>query len=752
MCAMREDGAVPPYGPRGSSAASGPTRRAELDRLLEFAVHDTGVLAGAVFLLASDGRTLRLEVTAGLPAEYLTPWSRVALSSPVAVAEALRLRRLVWLSDPEEFARRYPRTAIALRYHCAAAAAPIVTGTTAWGTLLLLWPGSDTGGVGPGPDRVAAACRSLGRFLRDAAGTGHAVRPGPAPRTLPQPPARGRDPASALAAADLVERLPDGNCALDLEGTLTYVSATAATLLGGGVPELTGTRPWQSLPWIAGSPIEDCFRGAMLSRTPASFTVRRPPDQWLAFELYPDGSGVSVRISPTGPGPAPPAGPARTGTFPGEPVPLGEVYQVLHLAAALSEAVGVSDVVDLITEEMLPAFGARTVALLAEEDGRMRVIGRRGYGPQLLELFDGAPLTCLAPPVRVLTTGRPSFFATFEELSRAYPPAVRQEGLHAWVFLPLITSGRPVGSCVFAFDRPHTFSEQERVVFTALAGLVAQALERARLYDASKELAQTLQAALLPDSLPDVPGLDAAARYLPAARGMDIGGDFYDLVRVDDTTAAAFIGDVQGHNVTAAALMGRIRPFLRSYAATGTTPAQALTHTNRQLVDLDQGRFVSCLYAHLDLARRRAVLSTAGHPPPILRHPDGHAEVLSLPPGLLLGIDPDTDYPATEIPLTPGTVLALYTDGLVETPGVDLDDAMAGLADQLARARFQPADRLATALIDHARRTAPMTDDIALLLIGLTSTGQDGSYGRPAVHDPRATAPAAGDNEKEAGS
>ncbi|MGW1625414.1 GAF domain-containing protein [Streptomyces sp. NPDC002172] len=169
MCATWEDGAVPPYGPRPSSAASGPTRRAELDRLLEFAVRDTGVLAGAVFLPASDGQTLRLEVTTGLPAEYLTPWSRVALSSPVAVAEALRLRRLVWLSDPEEFARRYPRTAIALRHHCAAAAAPIVTGTTAWGTLLLLWPGADTArAAGPGPDRVAAACRRLGRFLREA--------------------------------------------------------------------------------------------------------------------------------------------------------------------------------------------------------------------------------------------------------------------------------------------------------------------------------------------------------------------------------------------------------------------------------------------------------------------------------------------------------------------------------------------------------------------------------------------------------
>ena len=90
---------------------------------------------------------------------------------------------------------------------------------------------------------------------------------------------------------------------------------------------------------------------------------------------------------------------------------------------------------------------------------------------------------------------------------------------------------------------------------------------------------------------------------------------------------------------------------------------------------------------------------------------------------MLLGIDPDADYPATEIPLTPRTVLALYTDGLVETPGVDMDDAMSGLATQLARASTQPMDRLATTLIDHARQTAPRTDDIALLLIGLATTG-----------------------------
>ncbi|MET8331952.1 SpoIIE family protein phosphatase [Streptomyces sp. NPDC005181] len=723
MCVIPDDSTAQPYG-SPSSPAAGSVLRAELDRLLELGVRDSGAHAGAVFLLASDGQALRLEVTTGIPAKYLTPWLGVGLASLDPVAEAVRERRSVWLNSPQELARRYPRTAIALPYHYAVAAAPILTGTTAWGTLLLFWTCCDNSGpASPSRDRVGAACRRLGQFLRDAADAGHPVGPGPLPRTLPRPPAPKRSPAEALAAADFAERLPEGSCSLDLEGRFTYLSATAAALVGGSIPDLIGRLPWQALPWSTDPAFEDRFRAAVVSRQPVSFTAMVSPDRWLTFELYPDGSGVSVRISPTEPDHTPRATPAGTGTPPAEPIPLGELYQVLHLAATLSEAAGVGDVVDLVTDEMLPAFGARTVALLAAEDGRMRVIGYRGYHARFLEHLDGAPLTFPTPAIQVLATGMPSFFATFEELSRAYPLVPRQDGLHAWAFLPLIASGRPVGSCVIAFDRPHPFSDRQRTVFTALAGLIAQALERARLYDTSKELAQTLQAALLPGSLPDLPGLDVAARYLPSVRGMDIGGDFYDLVRVDDTTAAAVIGDVQGHNATAAALMGRIRPAIRSHAATGATPAQALTQANRQLVDLGTGRFVSCLYAHLDLARRRAVLATAGHPPPVLRHPDGHAEVLALPPGLLLGIDPDADYPSTEIPLTPGTVLALYTDGLVETPGVDLDDAMAGLAAQLAQARPQPMDRLATALIDHARQTAPRTDDIALLLMELCTAG-----------------------------
>ncbi|MEW2043929.1 PP2C family protein-serine/threonine phosphatase, partial [Streptomyces sp. NPDC005534] len=131
----------------------------------------------------------------------------------------------------------------------------------------------------------------------------------------------------------------------------------------------------------------------------------------------------------------------------------------------------------------------------------------------------------------------------------------------------------------------------------------------------------------------------------------------------------------------------------------------------------DAGLFTSCLIAHLDLTHHRARLATAGHPPPLLRHRGGHTQILRVPPGLLLGIDSNADYPTTEIDFPPGSVLALYTDGLVETPGIDIDESTSALAQHLGQARSPHLDELADTLIHHAERSTPRYDDIALLLL-----------------------------------
>jgi serine phosphatase RsbU (regulator of sigma subunit) len=197
---------------------------------------------------------------------------------------------------------------------------------------------------------------------------------------------------------------------------------------------------------------------------------------------------------------------------------------------------------------------------------------------------------------------------------------------------------------------------------------------------------------------------------------MDIGGDFYDLIRLGDTTAAAVTGDVQGHNITAAALMGQVRTAV--HATAGVLPGDVLARTNQVLMDLETGLFVSCLHAHIDLARRRLHLASAAHPPPLLRGPAPTPEthVLEVEPGPLLGISADASYPVTTAPLPANSLLALCTDGLVETPGTDITQSIIALAHLLTSSGSRPLDDLADHLV-HALPHHIHADDIALLLL-----------------------------------
>jgi serine phosphatase RsbU (regulator of sigma subunit)/PAS domain-containing protein len=692
------------------------TDAGELDAAFAETVRRTGASIGALYLLDPGGRLLCLEVLCGAPAEFAAPWARVPTAGPAPVAEAVREGRMVWVGSHEEMARSYPRTAMVLPYPLALVAAP-VTGVRTWGVLLLMWPATRPPYMtGRERGHIASSCRRLARLLEEAAERGGF----PAARARPRVVTAGaghRTASPAMAAADFAERLPGGSCALDLEGRITYVSSGACELLGRDADGLLGTLPWQSLRWLDDPVCEDHYRAAVISREPVSFTVCRPPGRWLEIHLYPDASGISARIVPSGGRPPPSPAPRRpTGTA--ARARTGQLYQLTHLAAALTEVVGVRDVIDLVADQIMPAFGAQGLVLSTADAGRLRITGYRGYPPSAIERLDGLSVdTGLTPAGRALSTGVPAFVPDPEEMRRVYPEAPLVGGKRAWAFLPLITSGRPVGICILSYDGPHTFSAEERAVMTSLAGLIAQAFDRARLYDTKHELAHGLQQALLPHSLPAVNGLRVAARYLPATRGMDIGGDFYDLIRLGDGAVAAVIGDVQGHNVAAAALMGQVRSGVHAHATLGTSPDQVLRGTNRLLTDLGTDLFTSCLYAHLDFVRRRATLASAGHPPPLLRLPDGDARPVAVPPGPLLGIDPDAVYPVAEIPLTPGLMLVFYTDGLVETPGADLDDSIARLAGHLGRSDDEDLDLLIDGLLREAGTTGQRLDDIAILVL-----------------------------------
>ncbi|MEV5427832.1 SpoIIE family protein phosphatase [Streptomyces sp. NPDC052701] len=703
---------------RASAAAGPPPGRPLLSLTLTSMMDEVHAHSGAVYVLAPDQPVLLMAVMAGLPRAFAAPWERVGLNAPVPVADAARERRLVWVGGEEEMARRYPRIAVVLPYPFALAAVPLVTESAAYGAVFVTWPGSHPPELSDWErEHLLAACDRLALRLERAARRGRPLIP--EPDLLGGPAVGGlAGTPGAVEAARMVERLPYGLCSLDLHGRVGFASPAAADLLGVPVTRLLGTPLWVSVPWLNDPVYEDRYRAALFSQRATSFTALRPPGDWLSFRLYPSTTGLSVRISR-----------ARAVSelnrarprFGGAPSPLVTITQVLSLAGALTEAVGVQDVVQLVADEVAPAVGSRGLVVLRPRAGRLRVLGHRGYAdPHAVERFDGTPLAEQTPGTQVLRTGVPAFFESPEHLEHLYPGRrATRDGFAAWAYLPLIASGRPVGTCVLAYAEPHTFPAEERAVLTSLAGLIAQALERALLYDTKHRLAHGLQEALLPHSLPSLPGLEAAARYLPATQGMDIGGDFYDLVPAQGL-AAAVIGDVQGHNVTAAGLMGQVRTAVRAYTAVGQSPREVMSSTNRLLIDLDADLFASCLYLRLDPARGRAVMSRAGHPPPLLRRADGRVRVLDLAGGPLLGVDGSAAYPTAEVDLAPGCLLALYTDGLVEAPGVDLEDAVTGLGRRLAEAGDLPLDELADSLVRQDRRDTggeERLDDVALLLI-----------------------------------
>ncbi|MFJ8146499.1 SpoIIE family protein phosphatase [Streptomyces sp. NPDC096048] len=560
-------------------------------------------------------------------------------------------------------------------------------------------------------------------------------------------PVRGvvRDTSAGAVADAAADLLPDGVFCVDRLGTIVYANPRAAALLGQPRARLLGHSLWEAVPWLDQAAYEDHLRGALLSPEPVHFHVRRPPDgslrttpqpyegDWLAVSMHPGPDFLTGtlrpanRVADASAGLTPEHGAPQTASNTGDPGPAvvataAPVYRPIVLAVALTEAVTARQVAAVVVRELLPAFGGRRLALYLLQDRHLYLAWETGFPPGFLAPFEGVALDARLPGVETLTSGRPLFFDSMQALAAAYPgiPLDATEGARA--FLPLIASGRPVGSCILGFDRARGFGTEERAVLTALAGVIAHAMEKARRYETETALARGLQRALLPRRLPVHPLLETAGRYLPGTQGMDVGGDWYDVV-ASGSGMALVIGDVQGHGVQAAATMGQLRSAVRAFALGDRPPDEVLSGVNHLLTDLDPGLFASCCYIRLDPATGQACAARAGHPPPLLRHPDGRTEALDLPGGVVLGVDPGAPYPLTEFRVEPGAVLALYTDGLVERPGTDIDDGITALRLALARAgapAARPGSRSLAGVADRivvtARHATDRPDDIALLL------------------------------------
>ncbi|WP_406146824.1 GAF domain-containing SpoIIE family protein phosphatase [Streptomyces sp. NBC_01012] len=377
-----------------------------------------------------------------------------------------------------------------------------------------------------------------------------------------------------------------------------------------------------------------------------------------------------------------------------------------------------------------PSEPAFVVLLLADREGLWRVIDPDDVKP-VESAIGRLGLDAGFPSVQAVREQRTVFVPDREALVAGFSPeavaAYDELGLRSVLCVPLPRRG----VLVWCWPNPHTLSLTEEASLTAVAGYVSQAVDRTLFVETRLSTAAQLQAAMLTE-LPTVPGLDMAALYLPATDQDMVGGDWYDayqLPPLPDTPRRALmlsIGDIIGHDVQAAAVMGQVRSMLRqaTLGHSAHSPAAALDAVDRAFEALPLGPGATAVHARLDAdaGRWHLTWSNAGHPAPLLRTPDGRVSLLDPHDLILLGAPsglPRHDH-ACELPL--GSVLLLYTDGLVERRDTDIDTTIAQAAATLSAHGDQPLRQLLEAL-SHGLADAPQRDDVAVLVVRVTGAG-----------------------------
>ncbi|MEE1841205.1 PP2C family protein-serine/threonine phosphatase [Streptomyces sp. NPDC007076] len=261
---------------------------------------------------------------------------------------------------------------------------------------------------------------------------------------------------------------------------------------------------------------------------------------------------------------------------------------------------------------------------------------------------------------------------------------------------------------------PRSASAEE--LLTTLQQLTSRARREVEFHQARVELAEVLQREMLPAALPARPGLQTAARYTPARSGLDIGGDWYDGFVLPDGALAFAIGDVQGHDVEAAAFMGQIRIAMRAIAATTTDPGEVLARTNDLLVSVGSGLFATCTFVRLDPDSRELRSARAGHVAAVWATADGRCGVTSDEGGLPLGIQAGERYPVTRRRLTAPGAFVLVTDGVVEGPSFPIDRGLDAVTRLVLARVGAGAGELADAVLRAAEQTGHQ-DDAAVLVV-----------------------------------
>jgi PAS domain S-box-containing protein len=379
-------------------------------------------------------------------------------------------------------------------------------------------------------------------------------------------------------------------------------------------------------------------------------------------------------------------------------------------------AVAVPEVSDWCSVDLADDGGIRSVAVAHAEPDKVRL------AEELRERYPPDPDEPTGLP-NVIRTGHPELYSRIpEELltegarDEEHLRILRELGLTSAMVVPLRAHGRTLGAITFvSAESGRRYTEADLAFAQELAAHAALAIDNSTRYDREHSAAVTLQRALLPKSLPDLPGVELAMRYFPAGPSIEAGGDWYDAIDLGDGKLALVIGDVSGRGITAASIMGRLRMTIRAYAMEGHGPAEVAERTDQLMQSLEQRDMATLFMLKLDSRTGRGEYVRIGHLPGLIRHADGTVEALfgkgSPPIGTVRDLRVETERAEIE----PGATLLLYTDGLIERRETPIDEDI----EELQRI-LENAPRELEACLDHVVETlAPRAqlDDVALLAL-----------------------------------
>ena len=391
-----------------------------------------------------------------------------------------------------------------------------------------------------------------------------------------------------------------------------------------------------------------------------------------------------------------------------------------HLLSITDSALGYMSLEDMLSELLERIRGSLevdTAAVLLLDEDRDVLVARAARGLEE-EVRQGVQVPLARGFAgRVAAEARPIIIDL--DHAEVVNPILRQKGIRSMLGVPLHVEDRVIGVMHIGTLVRRDFDEDDVTLLQLAADRAALAIDNARISE-RRAVTSIMQRTLLPDALPQIPGMRFSAKYLPAGTGVKIGGDWYDVFQLAGGNLAFVIGDVVGRGVLAASVMAEIRTALRAYMTQGHELTQVVSMLNELLVSMGRSRGATLSILALDPETEELEVVTAGHLPPLLIEPDGRARLLEQRPGLPVGVRGGHDYQSFSYPFPTGSGLLLYTDGLIERRDESIDAGLQRLAvaaEAAAQLADSPlADGVYRALLDET----PLEDDVALLAIETT--------------------------------